>query len=270
MQSARDNDCLQVRRDGGVLWLTMNRPAALNAIDRILGLELLKAFHAAERDDDVRAVVLTGSGRAFCAGDDIAGLKAFLEGDFDHERAAVDPTDKSSLYMRVAQLMTRCPKPVIAAVNGLSFGAGTELACAADVRCMARSAAIGSGLVKIAQLGNAAYLGHVVGHARAFEIFATGRAVGADEALAIGLATHVFEEGEFMDGVAALADRLANGPTRIIAMQKKLLAASEGRNLDARAMLQEAAHQTCFFETEDAREGASAFIENRKPTFTGR
>ncbi|MBP7338510.1 enoyl-CoA hydratase-related protein [Niveispirillum sp.] len=268
MQNADEAVLLQ-RRDGGVLWLTMNRPTALNAIDRELGLELLRAFRSAEQDGTVRAIVLTGAGRAFCAGDDIAGLKAFLDGDMDHPRAAVDPSDRSSLYMRVAALITRCPKPVIAAVNGPAFGAGTELACAADIRCMARSARIGSGLVRIAQVGNAAYLGHVIGHARAFEIFATGRAVDPVEAGSIGLSSHVFEDAEFIDRVGELARQLADGPTRVIAMQKRLLAVSRGRGLDERAALQEAAHQRCFFEAGDAREGARAFIDKRPAAFKG-
>ena len=259
-----------VRHTDGVTWLTFNRPEALNAIDRDLGLMVNAAFREAEQDDAVRAIVITGKGRAFCAGDDIQGLKAFLDRDYNHPMAAVDPSDRASLYLRLTAMMTRCPKPVIAAINGLSFGAGTEIACAADIRCMSSTAQIGSSLVNIAQVGNAAYLSRVVGQAHAFEIYATGRALDAAEAKQIGLVRYVYEEDGFQSEVSALAERLAKGPTRVIGMQKKLLNDCEGRDANARLALQEAAHQTCFFEAEDAREGAKAFFEKRRPDFTGK
>src|SRR5690606_29995471 len=148
-----------------------------------------------------------------------------------------------SLYLRITAAMKAAPKPVIAAINGAAFGAGCELACAADIRCMSQSARIGSGLVNIGQLGTAAYLPHVIGAARAFEIYATGRSVAADEALAIGLATHVFEDGDLLEAVGALASRLAAGPTRVLGLQKALLDACEGLSLTERVALQERAHQ---------------------------
>lgn len=256
--------------DEGVLWLRLNRPDVLNAIDRQLGLELVAAIEQARIDPQVRAIVLTGEGRAFCSGDDIEGLRAYLAGDLDSERAAVDPHDHNALYLRAAIAMVQCPKPVIAAINGACFGAGAELACAADVRCMARSAKVGSGLVKIGEVGHAAFLGAVVGATRAFEIYVSGRAVGADEALTIGLTHHVFDDGEFHEQVAVMARRLAKMPTRVIGLQKELRNACEGRSLVERALLQEEAHRRCFSEMEDAREGAMAFLEKRKPQFTGR
>ncbi|MEM6339661.1 MAG: enoyl-CoA hydratase/isomerase family protein, partial [Pseudomonadota bacterium] len=191
-----------VTKKGSVTWLILNRTDALNAIDQELGLALNAAFREAEQDDAVRAIVITGNGRAFCAGDDIVGLGAFLERNFEHPRAAVDPSDRSSLYLRLTAMMTRCPKPVIAAINGLSFGAGTEIACAADIRCISSKAKIGSSLVNIAQVGNAAYLSRVVGLSHAFEIFVTGRALGADEAKNIGLVHYVYEEGAFEERVS--------------------------------------------------------------------
>ncbi|MEM1134018.1 MAG: enoyl-CoA hydratase-related protein [Pseudomonadota bacterium] len=259
-----------VRRDGAIVWLIFNRPEALNAIDRDLGLAVNAAFREAEQDDSVRAIVVTGTGRAFCSGDDIEGLKAFLNRDYTHPRAAVDPSDRASLYLRLTAMMTRCPKPVIAAINGFSFGAGTEIACAADIRCMSSTAQIGSKLVNIAQIGNAAYLSRVIGLSRAFEIFVTGRALDADEARDIGLVHYVYLEDDFEQSVAELAEKLANGPTKVIAMQKRLLNDCEGKDPNARLALQEAAHQICFFEAEDAEEGARAFFEKRAPDFKGK
>ncbi|MEN5114945.1 enoyl-CoA hydratase-related protein [Brevundimonas diminuta] len=255
--------------ENDVLWLTLNRPEVLNAIDRDLGLRLLETIRRAGADTAVRAIVLTGAGRGFCAGDDIAGLKGFLEGDFDHPKAAVDPVDRSSLYLLITAAMKAAPKPVIAAINGATFGAGCELACAADIRCMSRSARIGSGLVNIGQLGTAAYLPQVIGSARAFEIYATGRSVDAEEALSIGLVTQVFEDEDLLSSVGALATKLAAGPTRVLGLQKGLLDACESRPLMERVALQERAHQVCFFETMDAKEGARAFIGKRPPLFRG-
>lgn len=260
---------LQQRHDG-VLWLRLNRPDVLNAIDRRLGLDLIAAIERARIDPQVRAIVMIGEGRAFCSGDDIEGLRAYLAGDIDSDRAAVDPHDHNALYLRAAIAMVQCPKPVIAAINGACFGAGAELACAADIRCMSRSAKIGSGLVKIGEVGHAAFMGAVVGATRAFEIFVSGRAVGAEEALTIGLTHHVFDDGEFEASVAAMAQRLAQMPTRVIGLQKELRNACEGRSLVERALLQEEAHRRCFSEMADAREGAMAFLEKRKPRFTGR
>lgn len=262
--------CLIESCSDGVLWLRLNRPAALNAIDRTLGELLIGAVDRARRDDDVRAIVLIGTGRAFCAGDDIAGLEAFLRGETANERSAVDQHDGTALYLRLAQAMILCPKPVVAAVNGLAFGAGTEVLCAADMRCMAKSARVGSSLVNIAEVGNAALLGAVVGSSRAFEIFLSGRAVASDEALAIGLASYVFEDDEFEREVEALARRLAEGPTKVIALQKKLRNACEGRSVLERIGLQDEAHRVCYLEIEDAKEGAAAFLEKRPAQFSGR
>ncbi len=262
--------CLAETLVDGVLWLRLNRPAALNAIDRTLGERLIAAVDRARRDDAVRVIVLIGTGRAFCAGDDIAGLEAFLRGETTNDRAAVDRHDGTALYLRLAQAMILCPKPVVAAVNGLSFGAGTEVLCAADLRCVARGARIGSSLVNIAEVGNAALLGAVVGSARAFEIFLSGRAVASDEALAIGLASHVFDDETFERDVEALALRLAAGPTKVIALQKKLRNACEGASLLERIGLQDEAHRVCYLEIEDAKEGAAAFLEKRPARFSGR
>lgn len=258
------------RQGDGVLWLRLNRPDVLNAIDRPLGFKLLAALEQARNDEQVRAVVLTGEGRAFCSGDDIGGLSAFLQGDYDSQSAAVDPHDRGALYLRIAIGMVQYPKPIIAAINGVCFGAGAELACAADLRCMARSARIGSGLVKIGEVGHAAFMGAVVGSARAFEIYVAGRAVGADEALAIGLVHHVFEDAEFEARVTELALRLAQMPTRVIGLQKRLRNECEGRSLVERALIQDEAHRRCMAEMADAREGALAFLEKRTPQFTGR
>jgi enoyl-CoA hydratase/carnithine racemase len=253
-----------------VLWLRLNRPESLNAIDRKLGFALIAAIAEAADEKVVRAIVLTGTGRAFCAGDDIAGLQAFLQGDAHHASAAVDPSDRNTLYLRLATAMVRCPKPIIAAINGVAFGAGTEVLCAADLRCTARSARIGSGLAKIGAVGNAAFLGAVIGSARAFEIYVSGRAVDAAEALAIGLVNYVFDDASFAQDVNELAQRIAALPTRVVALQKKLRNDCTGHSLEQRALMQEEAHRVCMNQFEDAREGATAFIEKRAPRFSGR
>lgn len=268
--SPDEGNVLIAERTAGVLMLRLNRPRALNAIDRTLGLALVAALQRARLDETVRAVVLIGNGRAFCAGDDIIGLDAFLKGNIEHPSAATDEHDGTALYLRVASAMMLCPKPVIAAINGSAFGAGTEIACGADLRCMKRSASVGSGLVKIGEVGNAALLADVVGRSRAFEIFATGRALDANECLRIGLVHYVFDDDLFEAEVLSLAERLASAPTKVLGLQKQLLRDCEGRALHERLVAQDEAHRICFKEIEDAKEGAAAFLAKRQPVFTGR
>lgn len=259
-----------VDRRGAVLWIRMNRPHVRNALDRPMGYGLIEALNQAERDEVVRAVVVTGVGRAFCAGDDIQGLKAILTGDEDDPAAPTDPHDGASLYLRVAAMIRKCPKPVVTAANGYAFGAGFEMFCAGDVRCMSGTAKLGSHLIHIAEAGNFALLSAIIGADRAFEIFLSGRSVEAVEAKALGLVHEVWTEDTFTAELSALAERIALLPTKIVGLQKRLRNESEGRTLLDRVRLQDEIHRACVTLSEDAREGAAAFLEKRAPIFTGR
>ncbi len=252
-----------------VLTLTLDRPDKLNALDRDLGVGLLNALRDAERDPQTRVVVLTGRGRAFCAGDDIDGLDAWLNSNPDNASAALDPLDGSSIYIRIMQAIIRLPKPVIAAINGFAAGAGAELASACDVRYGAKSARIGSGLVKVGQVGNGAGFASAIGWSRATEILLTGRLLDAEEALSIGFLHGLSDDDALASDVAEIAAKFARGPTRVIGLYKEMREAMVGEGFADRLRIQELYHQARTKGIADAREGARAFLEKRPPEFTG-
>lgn len=266
--TVRDPDVLRVERRDHVLRLTLNRPARRNALDRATGTALLQAVQKAAADAGVRVVVLTGAGPAFCAGDDIATLDAMFAGRTGDEPSMRETGD--ALYLRIAEAMIQCPKPVVAAINGAAAGAGAEIACAADIRIAAASARIGSGLVHIGQFGSAALLPRVVGPARATELYISGRLVPADEAARIGLVHEVVPDQELPARVDLLARELAGRATKAIGLFKEARERMYGQPVEFGLRLQDAYHTRCMTEVADAVEGARAFLERRPPRFEGK
>lgn len=261
-------DILMVRRpEPGVLWLQFNRPAAGNALDRELGERLLCALHQA-LDDGTRVVVITGTGPSFCAGDDLKSVEAHLAGE--RERSPVVGTTDDPIYLRIVESIVNAPFPVIAAINGAAAGAGTEIACAADLRIANTDARIGSCLIKVAQVGTALMLARVVGEARATEIFLSGRLVDMDEALRIGLVHEVVDAGVLEVAAMQRARALAQAPTKAIALYKELRERLHGQSLEHGLRLQNTFHIRNNREVEDSTEGARAFLDKRPPQFTGR
>ncbi|WP_046469374.1 enoyl-CoA hydratase/isomerase family protein [Allosalinactinospora lopnorensis] len=247
--------------------LTMNRPDRRNALNRELGERLIEALTEVGRDPEVRCVVLTGAGGAFCAGDDLDAVADFLAGD--RSSGPADEVTGDSHYLRVCEAMVRCPKPVIAGVDGVAAGAGTELACAADYRMASDRARIGSMLVRVGHFGTAVLLPRVVGPSRATEIYLTGRLVEADEAERIGLVHTVVPATEFQASLRALARTLAQGPTKSIAYFKELREAAWGQPVEYGLRLQDLYHIRSHTEIADAEEGPRAFLEGREPVFGG-
>ena len=249
-------------RDGGVATLTLNRPDALNALNSQLRRELLAALNAARKDDSVRAVVITGAGRGFCAGADLRG--GSTERDF---RRVL-----SSEYNPLIEAIRGLPKPVIAAVNGVAAGAGVSLALAADIVVAAQGARFVPAFARIGLVpdsGLARIMVRTLGRHRAFEILMGERQLGAAEANQLGLVAAIVPDDQLADATRALAHRLAAGPTSGIGMTKRLLNASEDASL-ADALAAEAALQELAGRTDDHAEGVSAFGEKRDPEFTGR
>ena len=259
---------LVTRPEPDVLCLQLNRPQAGNAIDRALGEDLLAALTDAADDRTVRATIITGTGRTFCAGDDIGGIDAHLAGD--HTNSPVVGTTEDPIYLRIVEAIVAAPFPVIAAVNGAAAGAGTELACAADLRLAATPARIGSCLINVAQVGNAVMLARVVGAARATEIYLSGRLVDMDEALHIGLVHRVVPADHLQPEALALARQLAAAPTRAIALYKELRERLHGATIEQGLRVQNTFHIRNNREVEDSLEGARAFLEKRAPRFSGR
>jgi 2-(1,2-epoxy-1,2-dihydrophenyl)acetyl-CoA isomerase len=247
---------------GGVATLTLNRPEALNALNAQLRRELLGALKAAARDDATRAVVITGSGRGFCAGADLRG------GDAERAFRRVLTDEYNPLIAAIRGL----PKPVVAAVNGVAAGAGVSLAFAADVVVAADDARFVPAFGRIGLVpdsGLARVLVRGIGRHRAFEILMGERQLGADDARDLGLVAAVVPAERLADTARELGQRLADGPTTAIALTKRLLNAAEDETL-AEGLAAEAALQELAGRTSDHAEGVAAFAEKRDPRFGGR
>ena len=256
------SDSLLRSADGGVLTLTLNRPDALNALDSSLRRALLDALGAARKDETVRAVVLTGAGRGFCAGADLRGGSA--ERDFRNVLTRE--------YNPIVRAMRTLPKPIVAAVNGVAAGAGMSLALAADIVVAASEARFVPAFHRIGLVpdsGLTRTLVRAVGRHRAFEILMGERQLHAADAEAAGLVAAVVPGDRLAEACHELAGRLAAGPTRGIALTKRLIEAAEQSDLDG-TLAAEAALQDVAGRTDDHAEGVAAFAEKRDPQFRGR
>lgn len=249
----------------GVRTITLNRPDRLNAVNPILADELPRAVLEAHADDAVRVVVITGSGRGFCAGLDLAEPGDLLGGT---RAERLDP------YRWVGQWVmsiVHCDKPVIAAINGACAGAGFGLALACDLRVMQDDAKCTAGYIRRGLSPDAAVswmLPRLIGQARATEIVLTGRDVAAQEAERIGLTSEVFSPDVFAESVRAYAARLAAGPPVAFALTKRLLHTSSTSTLEAH-LRDELTNIARCFGTKDVKEAMRAFGEKRMPVFTG-
>jgi 2-(1,2-epoxy-1,2-dihydrophenyl)acetyl-CoA isomerase len=246
----------------GVLTVTLDRPESLNALNAEMRRELLAAFKAAARDDGVRAVVLTGAGRGFCSGADLRG------GDSEREFRRVITTEYNPLILAIRGL----PKPVIAAVNGVAAGAGVSLALACDLVYAAEEARFALAFVRIGLVpdsGLTRTLVRTLGRHRAAALVFSGEPMSPGEAADAGLVNGVVPVSALADHVAAVAGRLAAGPTGAIGFAKRLINAAEDATLDA-SLENEAALQELAGRTADHAEGIAAFAEKRNPRFTGR
>jgi 2-(1,2-epoxy-1,2-dihydrophenyl)acetyl-CoA isomerase len=253
---------VETQRDAGVMTITLNRPDVLNAFDRAMQDGFRAALKEAA-DPEVRAVVLTGSGRGFCVGQD---LKEFQEG-------AGDIGDRlRSTYNRNVLGLRSLEKPVIAAVNGPAAGAGLALAAACDIRFAADNAVFVPAFITIGLVpdtGASFFIPRLLGYERAFEWLASGKQLTAGDAHAWGFVSEVVEGGKLAQRAAAVAAELATQPTRAIGMTKRLLDRAGSGTLDAQLEL-EAQLQAAAAASEDFAEGVAAFLEKREPRFMGR
>ena len=259
-------ETVNVYRRDGELRIELNRPDAMNAWDKQLGEDLLAAVERAGADD-VRAVVVTGAGRAFSSGADLkAGFDPTPEGHPDVR------TTLRERYHPIIVGLRRLPKPVLAAVNGPAVGIGCSLALAADLIVVRESAYFLLAFVNIGLVpdgGSSLLVPERIGLARAAEMAMLGERIGARQAVEWGLANRAVPDGEFDAEVDALAARLASGPTAAYAGAKRELNGWLFTRMDDQLELEAAIQQECA-ASEDFREGVVAFLEKRPPEFTGR
>jgi 2-(1,2-epoxy-1,2-dihydrophenyl)acetyl-CoA isomerase len=258
---------VQVQRRGAATTIALDRPKAMNAADPQLAEDLLRALTEAAGDDAVRAVLLTGNGRAFCSGADLrAGFEPTPEGH---------PNVQKALHERfhpIIQTLREMPKPVVAAVNGAAAGIGCSFALACDLVVAAESAYFLLAFVNIglvADGGSSLLIPERVGFARAAEMALLGERVGADKALEWGLINRVIADEKLMEEADALVDRLAAGPTRSYAGTKRQLNAWQFSRMQGQLEL-EASIQQDLAGSSDFMEGVTAFVEKREPRFDGR
>jgi enoyl-CoA hydratase/carnithine racemase len=249
-------------RRGRVAMITLNRPDSLNATTSVMNAELQDAFSTAGTDDSVGCVVITGAGRAFCAGADVRAFQAGLEGGEGY-RAEHGPGGRLDMLWNL-------PKPVIAAINGVAVGVGATMPLACDIRLASDAARIGFTFRRLGlapEFGSTFLLPRIVGLPHAMELCMTGRMVDAQEALRLGLVTNVFPQATFLDEVMALAGDIADGPTRALATTKEGFHRGLTNTLAETEAWEYGTANPALRAGPEYREGVAAFTEKRSPNF---
>ncbi|MCY0887551.1 MAG: enoyl-CoA hydratase-related protein [Alicyclobacillaceae bacterium] len=258
---------LEIETIRGVQLMTMNRPKSLNSLNEELSSALIRAFHMASEDDEVRVVVLNGAGKGFCSGLDLTTVDSIGE-----QSSRFQALDEYGWVGRLALAISECDKPVIAAMNGIAAGAGLSLALAADMRYMAASARVTTGYIRRAlspDAGMSYFLPRLVGPNRAAKWLFTGQDIAAFEAEQAGLVDEVYADGEFMPHVLRIAYDIADQAPLALTYTKRLLHASFDTDLRSQLRQEFTSIKACF-ATEDVAEGMQAFSEKRKPIYRGR
>jgi 2-(1,2-epoxy-1,2-dihydrophenyl)acetyl-CoA isomerase len=253
--------------EDGVATLTFNRPERMNALSTPIMEGLLHGLPRLAGDPTVRVIVLTGTGRAFCAGGDV---KSMAEGG--ERRSAAEATAHLRSRMEVSRILHDLPKPTIAMINGPAAGAGLAFALACDLRMAGASARLVTAFVKVGlsgDFGGSFFMTRLIGTARARELYFTGRPVDAEEALSLGLVNRVVADDQLGDATMELARSLAQGPQVALSLMKRNMNCAESGGL-ADLLDMEAANMVQAARTEDHREAAMAFVEKRAPVFVGR
>lgn len=255
---------IQVEIKDRVAKISLNRPKVFNSFNREMAFELQDALNKAAENDEVRAILLTGNGKAFCAGQDLKevtdpdlnpGFKAILE---EH-------------YNPVIKLIRETAKPIIAAVNGVAAGAGANIALACDIVVASESAAFIQAFSKIGLIPDSAgtfFLPRLIGFQKASALAMLGDKIDAKEAERLGMIYKYFSAENFTEESVKLAQKMAKMPTKALALTKEALNQSLTNNLDEQLAL-ESKFQIEAASTADYKEGVSAFVEKRKPEFKG-
>jgi enoyl-CoA hydratase/carnithine racemase len=264
----QQSDSILLREDrGAVALLTLNRPEKLNALSNELIASLMAALDSIEPDPSIRAIVITGAGRAFSAGADIAAFQK-------HMRAG--PAEAVMHFMRPGHQLTRrvesFPKPIIAAVNGLAFGGGCELTESTHIAIAAESASFSKAEINIGIMptfGGTQRLPRNIGRKAAIELILTGRTFSAAEAARLGLVNRTVADADLLKEAIALAEELAGKPPLTLAAALAAIHRGMDASIDDGLAIEEAAFAR-IVPTHDAQEGVAAFLEKRRPAFIGK
>lgn len=259
-------DNIDITEDSGIVTITLNRPDKLNALVGHMRRDLAEALEQAGSDRLVRVVVITGAGRAFCAGGDLERAAELMDRSDSEEFARL-----LGAARRVVTAIRQMTKPVVASINGSAAGAGCNLALACDLRIAGSSATFTQSFVKIGfhpDWGGTYFLPRLVTANKACEMFFLGDPVDAAEAHRLGLVNWVVPDNELEDATRKLAERLRDAPPISIAAAKQAIYLSGNEELEGMLRYEVEAQMRCF-ESRDGREGVRAFIEKRDPRFTG-
>lgn len=258
-----DFTTLKYEKDGARLNLYLNRPDVFNAFDDTQSYEFQDALKAAKRDKEIRVIVLSGEGKAFCSGQDLKAIAG------SKNRSLSD-----SLYKRynpIIKAMRSMPKPIICRLNGVAAGAGCSLALASDMIVASRKASLIEVFVNVGLVldsGSSYFLPRIVGSARAFELSTMGNKITADQAFEWGMVNRVVDHEDLDAEVDQIAEYFCSAPTKAVALMKNML--NKSFHSDLNEMLQyEAYCQEIAGNSDDYKEGVTAFNEKRKPIFTG-
>jgi enoyl-CoA hydratase/carnithine racemase len=259
--------CIKVEKEGKMATLTLNRPDSLNAVNPQLHRELEEIWVDVAQDTDINAILLTGAGRAFCAGGDVKGMASRAGGEEGKRHSLMTPAGARRLIQNILEV----EQPIIGAINGDAVGLGATIALFCDVVVASEKARFGDTHVKVGIVagdGGAVIWPLLIGVSRAKEFLMTGRLINAVEAERIGLINYVVPQEEVLPKARALAQELADGPTWAIRWTKlsvnKWLKEQVNTILDASL-----AYEMLTFGTDDHQEAARAFVEKRKPNFRG-
>jgi enoyl-CoA hydratase/carnithine racemase len=257
---------IDIAEDSGIVTITLNRPEKMNALVGHMRRDLAEALETAGSDRATRVVVITGAGRAFCAGGDVAFMAELIE-----RQDAEEFSRLLGAARRVVTSIRQMTKPVIAAVNGPALGAGCNLALACDLRVVSTNASFSQSFVKLGlhpDWGGTYFLPHLVTPNKACEMFFLGETIEAEEALRLGMVNRVVAPDELESATRNLAERLRAAPPISLAAAKQAVYMSQSTGLEEMLRYETEAQLRCF-ESHDGREGIRAFLEKRAPRFTG-
>lgn len=261
------SDHIEITHDNGITTITLNRPEKLNSLAGHMRRDLAEALEEAGSERGVRVVVITGAGRAFCAGGDVAAMAELIERQDAEEFSRLLGSAR-----RVITAIRQMTKPVVGSINGPAFGAGFNLALACDLRIASTAASFSQSFAKVGlhpDWGGTYFLPRLVTPNKACEMFFLGETMSADEALRLGLVNYVVSPEQLEDETRKLAERLREAPAIALAAAKHAVYMSQAAELEEMLRYETEAQMRCF-ASHDGREGVRAFLEKRPPKFAGK